>query len=97
MARYIDADALKQRISLHSTIQRVIDSIPAADVRPERYSEWVDGTSPDCAVCSNCKERFYSYDNEIIRFRYCPNCGAMMDGKDGDGSGNHTDNAQSGK
>ncbi len=52
----------------------VIKDIPVADVAPVKHGEWMG------SVCSTCGEStsFY-YD-----CRYCPQCGAKMDGKDGE-------------
>lgn len=44
--------------------------------RWEKYARYM--------ICSECDIGFCYYKNETDRFRYCPNCGARMDG-DGDG------------
>lgn len=36
------------------------------------------------AICSECEAGFCYYKNEVDRFRYCPNCGAKMDGDGND-------------
>ena len=58
--------------------------IPSADVAPVRHGRWddsYDGITPYCTVCG-CSHRL------MVRTpRYCPNCGAKMDGKDGAGNG----------
>lgn len=80
MARYIDADIVKQKISQHSSIQRVIDSIPTADVAPVRHGRWIeDGTG--IIVCSECGEE-HCWDE--YRATYCDICGAKMDGQEGE-------------
>ena len=68
----------------------IIDSIPAADVAPVRHGRWkemhyeggiLDGINFDrCYVCGY--ERVF--DDPAIKtvFKYCPNCGAKMDGGD---------------
>lgn len=86
MAKFINADALKLRINPHSAIQRVIDSIPAADVRPERYGEWVEGEDwYHCSVCGLKAPYVPQYQDEPITYTssYCPRCGARMNGKGG--------------
>ena len=52
--------------------------IPAADVAPVVHRRWdvVEGRIEN-AVCSNCGRHFQSY---YEAYRYCPNCGAKMDG-----------------
>lgn len=85
MARYIDADklceALKSMASVQpslkqSTILGVVSSIentPTADVVEVRHGEWKQHglMNPRCSLCN-------SYN--IEKSRYCPNCGAKMDG-----------------
>ena len=69
-----------------------IESIPAADVAEVKHSEWLpspDGVNPiRCKEC-NTPAPFLCGDddfgNEVIArypFKYCPYCGAKMDGKD---------------
>ena len=60
----------------------VIDA-PAADVAPVRYGRWIDqekytfGVMYDCSICGNrILDNGHSWN-------YCPNCGARMDGGDG--------------
>lgn len=39
-------------------------------------------------VCAVCKEEaVYDCNDNFVLSNYCPNCGAKMDGKDGDGNG----------
>lgn len=56
-----------------------IKAIPTADVAPVRHGRWVD-TDYEFAQCSLCKYPVYAAWNAT---NYCPNCGAMMDGGDG--------------
>ena len=64
-----------------------LESIPAADVEPKRYAEWV---SPDgISVCSKCgKAAPYDVEGDMIMYwpnlNFCPNCGCRMnvEGKD---------------
>ena len=62
-----------------SSIYAVIDNAPAADVSPVRHGRWVD-TDSEFAQCSLCKYPVYAAWNAT---KYCPNCGAKMDGCDG--------------
>ena len=63
-----------------------IDSEPAADVAPVRHGRWIDAY-PDIephpmfmyGICSEC-----GFEQGIFKYlSYCPNCGAKMDGCDG--------------
>lgn len=56
---------------------------PAADVAPVRHGRWENrqGGFWGVATCSVCGEKFPTGE---IGLNYYPNCGALMDGKDGD-------------
>lgn len=55
--------------------------IPAADVVEVKHGEWKqDGIAAVCGVCQSYIV-IEQYEKEL---NYCPNCGAKMDGKDGD-------------
>lgn len=82
--RYIDADALINRIVFHTNLSQTIKEVledevnaePTADVRENVRGEWIDtGSGQECSVC---KEIQYGYDNYR---NFCPNCGASMKGE----------------
>ena len=55
----------------------------AANVAPVRHGRWTDG-DPYCPICR--KNKFVGLDADIWadwKPDYCPNCGAKMDGGDG--------------
>ena len=59
-----------------------IDSEPTADVATVRHGEWeivVGSNGNEYMVCTCCR---VSQDLTGV-FTYCPNCGAKMDGGDG--------------
>lgn len=72
------------------------DDVPAADVAPVVHGLWIpvresEMTGWDTAVagrdpiggyiCSACKEEaVYDCNDEFILSKYCPHCGAKMDG-----------------
>ena len=66
--------------------QRAILDAPAADVAPVRHGRWIDaypGIEPNpmfmYGICSEC-----GFEQGISKYlNYCPNCGAKMDGGDG--------------
>ena len=63
--------------------QRAILDAPAADVAPVRHGRW-EWDTEDIYRCSNCAEK--SHVKEVMghpEWDYCPNCGAKMDGGDG--------------
>lgn len=83
MAEYIDLEtALREaesRIMWGASSTAVYESIrdaTAADVAPVRHGRWM--AYSDCGVtrCSVCD---WSIE-ECVDYKYCPNCGARMDG-----------------
>lgn len=74
MDKYISTNALieelKRRDFLPVIVKQAIEAVPAADVAPVRHGRWLeDGT------CSKCR-----CDIPVMEDKYCPNCGAKMDG-----------------
>ena len=63
-------------------IENALDFIPAADVAPVVHGRWnsMDGYKMR-VVCSVCGWDVPEYGKF---YSYCPNCGAKMDGGDGD-------------
>lgn len=60
----------------------VIEDAPVADVAPVRHGRW--GCNKPCHVCG--VDRFDGLDADIWADwepPYCPNCGAKMEGGDG--------------
>lgn len=71
------------------TLLQKIQSIPAADVAPVKHGRNETQMNPvDEFICSECGftiQDFEGYDNDEEVYyefnpRYCPNCGARMDG-----------------
>lgn len=64
-----------------------IDSEPAADVAPVRHGRWY--MLDDCAnaglYCSACGRKVHheEFAYKKLKSKYCPHCGARMDGGDG--------------
>lgn len=67
------------------------DDYLSADVAPVRRGRWVETEQPmgwrdvTCAECSECGEDFVldelGMDDVKNLMRYCPNCGARMEGE----------------
>lgn len=93
MAKYISAEIAKKALADSALIpryaenckpitDRIIDSLPAADVEPVRHGRWVQCFEDwrqqiEGNKCSACG--FEYYGTGPSRFRYCPGCGAKMD------------------
>ena len=83
MAEYIKREDVKKLINVNfSGLLAAIDTIPAADVAPVVHGQWaVKEGLIENAICSKCGRHFQSY---YEAYRFCPNCGAKMDGGDSD-------------
>lgn len=67
-------------------INAVLD-IPAVDAVEVKHGRWIlhgskHGDEPYWHTCSECGEEIWNPD--IEREKFCWNCGARMDGKEGD-------------
>ena len=63
---------------------RDVKSQPTADVEEAKHGEWhlLDECSNEGIYCSICHKKVYrkDYANQKVKSKYCPNCGAKMDG-----------------
>ena len=63
----------------------MIEELPASNVAMVRHGQWENG-NPICPVCGG--DKFKDLDADIWcdwQPSFCPNCGAKMDGGDGNG------------
>lgn len=79
MTDYISREALLEaakKSHLYFDIKPIINSIPAADVRPVVRGKWLDVTwcGEDYLSCSMCGYGALAHE----RTNFCPNCGADM-------------------
>ena len=77
----------EQRVTVDADdVQFGVDKIPSADVAPVRHGQWY--MLDDCAnagvYCSDCGRRVHreEFAYKKLRSKYCPHCGAKMDGVD---------------
>lgn len=92
MAEYIEREAVEKFIMDglnnsdvyerfgHDAIKIIteVHYMPAADVAPVQHGKWLYDDYYDIGdVCSEC-----DWDSKMTHpsYRYCPNCGAKMDG-----------------
>ena len=65
-------------------IAALIKNAPAADVAEDKHGYWVPVADGEMPECSECGETYDTEPNTFDAFctfyRYCPNCGARMDG-----------------
>lgn len=58
-----------------------VEGIPAADVAPVRHGRWALNKKYGDYECSECGQGdVKAMDFTNLKMRYCPNCGARMDG-----------------
>lgn len=82
--RLIDADALRRRKELRfslmaaiTTIQFLIDEAPTVEERKHGYWKGKPLAGYCTVRCSYCR---VSFEGNSGRWKYCPECGAKMDG-----------------
>lgn len=92
MARYIDADkADVERISCFygaecriEDVKEWLDEQPTADVQEVKHGEWIYHPetfyTKSGFTCSVCKDPMWHSHDVKQAFKYCPHCGARMDG-----------------
>ena len=57
-----------------------LEELPAADVEEVRRGEWEDGAlAEECSLCNFLVYWEPSYGKKYA-YKYCPSCGAKMDG-----------------
>ena len=83
MPRYIDADIALEKMKNWHTKERLMDCVrdmPTADVVEVKRGYWeiVKGSNgKEKMVCTNCRHQQDLHST----FTYCPNCGALIDGR----------------
>lgn len=85
MAEYINREKAKHLLHIEYAYaaEQLLDEIPAADVAPVVHGRWKYYHKQNKAVCTHCSfER--DLDENFGAAISCPNCGAKMDGGDGD-------------
>lgn len=89
MEKYNDDTARSNNDYLFGMQQRLetcielVEDAPTVDAVPVAYSEWIPkeksdtpyGLEMECAKCG-----FSVIVNDALYFKFCPNCGARMDG-----------------
>ena len=75
---------IKKVVDIVANMRDLVAMAPAADVAPVRHGRWVCiGNKPHLIYgCSECGDQ-WGYGS-MLHMKYCPHCGARMDG-DGNG------------
>ena len=76
--------------SAEAVLVEDINKLPAADVAEVVHGRWIDSPNiPECVVCSNCMSDGLSAQvlaPAPVHYRFCPCCGARMDGEEINGT-----------
>lgn len=82
-----NGSVLGRHTGLADCIAIDISELPAADVAEVMHGEWLrsddDWNSLTTIQCSICGEEWcFETDDDVslLNYKYCPNCGAKMDG-----------------
>ena len=82
MAEYIERgfalDVVKRTSGDYAAAFAEIAHAPAADVVEVRHGRWENGGNGLYDTCTACGKEIYL----AIPMNYCPECGALMDGKE---------------
>ena len=66
-----------------AALKEIVGS-PTANVVEVKHGEWflLDDCANEGVYCSVCHKKVYKkcYENQKLKSKYCPNCGAKMDG-----------------
>lgn len=67
-------------------ILRIIDSLPEIEAEPVKHARWVTWNFPgdEHCYCTECEQRYDLQELYLGGYdypKYCPNCGARMDGE----------------
>ncbi len=77
----------QKKVTVWSVRER-IDSVPSINAQPVVHAIWLDIIEHgwEKVICSNCK-KYAPKDPlgwNIVKSRFCPNCGSVMNGGDAD-------------
>ena len=67
------------------SVLEYVENLPAVDVAPVRYGRWIDAPlygnkNCRCSECGSWNSIEASWRGVIMQ-KYCPNCGAKMEGE----------------
>lgn len=65
---------------LESVVDVFEDTGLTADVQPVKHGRWENTNTPNQLRCSNCEIIHFIAQYPHGEIKYCPNCGARMDG-----------------
>lgn len=72
--------ALQMNFGDYYGARRALCEIPAADVAPVVHGRWIKTDHGNDTLLASCSQCNYPVDWWRGKTKYCPNCGAKMDG-----------------
>lgn len=90
MSKYLSEEFIEKILDAHledsrgaehyayDIIKRELMVAPGSDVTEVKRGRWYLADDGDGVVCDECGTDFCVLFNEVMRFKYCPNCGAYM-------------------
>lgn len=96
MSEYLHKDYIRHVVQKHwedscgaecyaySIVLDDIDNAPVEKAMAVKRGRWYLADDCDGVVCSECGTDFCVLLNEVVNFKYCPNCGAYMRETNGD-------------
>ena len=88
VARYLAVSAAALGYTLEEILEmnvKFVNNRPDVDTEPVRHGRWIQfEAAPPYHYCSYCKStnKMTMSCNKYVLLKYCPNCGAKMDGGD---------------
>ena len=90
MAEYINREeaiaAIKKDVMGGLNYESILKRIPSEDVQPMKYGEWMpegnDENGNYWDECTVCRDAVWFPPFVKNDYKYCPHCGARMDGED---------------
>lgn len=71
-----------KRIPNYEDVKDALLTCPTADVVERKRGKWIEEAG--MLMCSECGDAWGTQQfDEVMSFNYCPNCGAKMEGEDG--------------
>ena len=80
--QYIQNGYVRDRVvEAYSDCLSLVFHSPTIEAEPVRHGDWVPYPSDQYRKCSVCGIEYAKFEL-LLKYKYCPNCGAKMDGKE---------------
>lgn len=75
---YLNTERVNTLLGENKALCELIKGLPSADVPERNVGKW-EKYGEDMQVCSAC-HKYWIWASDEYDFKYCPNCGAKMEG-----------------